>query len=75
MRKPLVILGKFLVLVLVVFGFCDRAFAAEKLTNYGQRKLKDGLTRSKLAKSKPFPEMKYLRKFIKSTANELLFPS
>ena len=36
MRKPLVILGKFLVLVLVVFGLCDRAFAAEKLTKIAE---------------------------------------
>ena len=35
MRKPLVILGKLLVLVIVLFALCDRAFAAEKLTKVG----------------------------------------
>ena len=36
MRKPLVISGKMLVLVLVLFALCDRAFAAEKLTKIAE---------------------------------------
>jgi len=36
MRKPLVISGKLLVLVLVLFALCDRAFAAEKLTKIAE---------------------------------------
>jgi cyclase len=36
MRKLLVILGKLLVSAFVVFGLCDRAFAAEKLTQIAE---------------------------------------
>lgn len=36
MRKLLVISGKLLVLVLVLFAFCDGAFAAEKLTKIAE---------------------------------------
>ncbi|MCX5805140.1 MAG: MBL fold metallo-hydrolase [Proteobacteria bacterium] len=36
MRKPLVILGKLLVLVIVLFVLCDRAFAAEKMTKIAE---------------------------------------
>ena len=36
MRKHLVISGKLLVLVLVLFVLCDRAFAAEKLTQIAE---------------------------------------
>ena len=36
MRKLLVILGKFLVLVLVLFALCGSAFAAEKLTQIAE---------------------------------------
>jgi hypothetical protein len=36
MRKPLVIFGKLLVLVLVVFALCERVFAAEKLTKISE---------------------------------------
>ena len=36
MRKHFVILGKLLVLVLVLFALCDRAFAAEKLTQIAE---------------------------------------
>ncbi len=36
MRKLFVILGKLLILVLVVFALCDRAFAAEKLTQIAE---------------------------------------
>jgi glyoxylase-like metal-dependent hydrolase (beta-lactamase superfamily II) len=36
MRKPLDVLGKSLVVVLVVFALCDRVFAAEKLTRIAE---------------------------------------
>jgi cyclase len=36
MKKPLVILGKLLVLVLAVFALCEHAFAAEKLTQIAE---------------------------------------